>query len=237
MTGKFDPAFDLAFDLGRAVPWGRNRVEYLAFFDLLGLEPGTRILDCGSGPSSFNAEMTALGIPVVSADPLYAYSKAAIARRIADARASIMAGVRDEAVRFVWDDYGSPEGLERTRLSAMKFFLEDYEEGRAEGRYVDACLPELPFDDGAFDLALSSHFLLLYSDQLDLDFHRLAVLEMLRVAAEARIFPLLDMAGERSAHLEPLTGALEADGYRFEIRRVAYEFQKGGNEMLRIFRN
>jgi hypothetical protein len=234
MTGEVDPAFDLAFDLGRAVPWGRNRVEYLAFFDLLGLEPGTRILDCGSGPSSFN---TALGIPVVSADPLYAYSKAAIARRIADARASIMAGVRDEAVRFVWDDYGSPEGLERTRISAMKFFLEDYEEGRAEGRYVDACLPELPFDDRAFDLALSSHFLLLYSDQLDLDFHRLAVLEMLRVAAEARIFPLLDMAGERSAHLEPLTGALDADGYRFEIRRVAYEFQKGGNEMLRIFRN
>ena len=165
MTGEFDPAFDLAFDLGRAVPWGRNRVEYLAFFDLLGLEPGTRILDCGSGPSSFNAEMTALGFPVVSADPLYAYSKAAIARRIAEARASIMARVKDEAVRFVWDDYGSPEGLERTRLSAMKFFLEDYEEGRAEGRYVDACLPELPFDDGAFDLALSSHFLLLYSDQ------------------------------------------------------------------------
>ncbi len=36
------------FDLDRAVPWGRNRVEYLAFFDLLDLAPGTRILDCGA---------------------------------------------------------------------------------------------------------------------------------------------------------------------------------------------
>ena len=54
------------FDLDQAVPWGRNRAEYLAFFDLLDLKPGARILDCGAGPSSFNAEMTALGFQVVS---------------------------------------------------------------------------------------------------------------------------------------------------------------------------
>jgi len=224
------------FDIDRAVPWGRNRVEYLAFFDLLDLDPGARILDCGAGPSSFNAEMTALGFHVVSADPLYAYSKPAIAERIAEAGASIMDGVRAAAGRFVWDDYGSPEGLERTRISAMKFFLEDYEEGVAEGRYWDARLPDLPFHDGAFDLALSSHFLLLYGAQLDLAFHEAAVLEMLRVAAEARIFPLLDMAGLRARHLEPLIEALTTRGYICEVRTVAYEFQKGGNEMLRIAR-
>ena len=225
------------FDLDRAVPWGRNQVEYLAFFDLLDLAPGTRVLDCGSGPSSFNAEMTALGFDVVSADPLYGYGKAAIAGRIAEAQTAIMAGVRAEAARFVWDDYGSPEGLERTRLSAMKFFLEDYEEGCAEGRYVDAGLPALPFADGAFDLALSSHFLLLYSTQLDLDFHRAAVLEMLRVAKEARIFPLLDMTGGRSPHLAPLAESLTTEGFACQVRAVAYEFQKGGNEMLRIARD
>jgi hypothetical protein len=228
MTGEFD--------LDRAVPWGRNRAEYLAFFDLLDLRPGAGILDCGAGPSSFNAEMTALGFQAVSADPLYAYSKPAIAGRIAEARASIMAGVRAAAGRFVWDDYEAPEGLERTRLSAMKFFLEDYEAGLDEGRYRDAGLPDLPFEDGAFDLALSSHFLLLYSAQLDLAFHQSAVLEMLRVAAEARIFPLLDLAGVRSRHLEPLIEALSASGYACEIRAIAYEFQKGGNEMLRIAR-
>ncbi len=44
-----------AFDLDQALPWGRNRPEYLAFFDLLDLAPDTRILDCGAGPSSFTA--------------------------------------------------------------------------------------------------------------------------------------------------------------------------------------
>ncbi|MDX1422992.1 MAG: hypothetical protein R3322_07625 [Kiloniellales bacterium] len=225
-----------AFDIDRAVPWGRNRGEYLAFFDLLELAPGARLLDCGAGPASFNVEMSARGFRVVSTDPLYACGKAAIARRIAEARPAIVAGLRAEAGRFVWDDYGSVEGLERTRVSAMKAFLEDYEEGRAEGRYVAAALPDLPFADGAFDLALSSHLLLLYSAQLDLDFHLAAVLDMLRVAGEARIFPLLDMAGGRSAHLAPLTAALAARGYACEIRAVGYEFQKGGNEMLRIAR-
>lgn len=222
------------FDLDRAVPWGRNRAEYLAFFDLLDLAAGARLIDCGGGPSSFNAEMTALGFEVVSVDPLYGQEKAAIADRIAATRPAIMAGLRAAEGRFLWHDYASPEGLERTRLSAMEFFLEDYEAGLAAGRYRDAGLPELPFPDGAFDLALSSHFLLLYSEQLDLAFHLSALLEMLRVGREARIFPLLDMGGGRSAHLDPLCAALAERGYHWEVRPVAYEFQKGGNEMLRV---
>ncbi len=32
-----------AFGLDRALPWGRNRAEYLAFFELLDLAPETRI--------------------------------------------------------------------------------------------------------------------------------------------------------------------------------------------------
>ena len=35
---------------------------------------------------------------------------------------------------------------------------------------------------GDFDLDLSSHFLLLYSAELDLAYHEAAVLEMLRIA-------------------------------------------------------
>jgi hypothetical protein len=229
MTGEFD--------LDRAVPWGRNRAEYLAFFDLFEQTPGTRILDCGGGPSSFNGEMTALGFRAVSADPLYAHSKDAIKARIAEARWAIMAGVHAAADRFVWRDYGSPEGLERTRLSAMTFFLEDYEEGRAEGRYLAAALPRLPLPDRAFDLALSSHLLLTYSAQIDFEAHLAACLEMLRVASEARIFPLLDLEGRLSRHLDPLRAALDAAGYASEIRKVGYEFQKGGDELLRIGRS
>ena len=92
----------------------------------------------------------------------------------------------------------------------------------------------MPFEAGAFDLALSSHFLFTYSAQFGRDFHLNALLEMARVAREVRIFPLLDLDGEPSAHVAPLCQALEARGFATEVRQVAYEFQKGGDRMLRI---
>ncbi len=79
---------------------------------------------------------------------------------------------------------------------------------------------------------VSSHLLLTYSAQLDFDAHLAACLEMLRVAAEVRIFPLLELEGRTSRHLEPLRAALAARGCASEIREVAYEFQEGGNRML-----
>lgn len=224
-----------AFDLAQALPWGRNRIEYQAFFDLYDLDKGLRILDCAAGPSSFAAEMADLGYHVISTDPLYAHDKIAIARRIVEARPILMAGVRAAEHRFLWDDYGSPEGLEATRMSSMKFFLKDYEEGRLAGRYVPAALPTLPFADKSFDLALVSHLLFTYSAQLDAVFHIESLRELTRVADEVRVFPLLDIEGERSIHLEPVLASLASAGLASEVRDVEYEFQKGGNQMLRIY--
>lgn len=236
MTGALTLLPAAGFELEAAVPWGRNRVEYGAFFDLAELAPATRVLDCAGGPSSFAAEMSALGQPVVAADPLYRLSRAEIKLRIELGREKIMAAVRAAAGRFVWDDYGTPAALEATRLSAMKLFLEDYEEGQAAGRYIAAALPALPFADGAFELALSSHFLFLYGARFDRAFHLAGLRELCRVARELRIFPLVDLAGRRSAHLEPALAMLAAAGLTAEIAEVGYQFQKGGNQMLRIRR-
>ncbi len=222
------------FKLADVVPWGRCRAEYLSFFDLLDLEPGPRILDVGAGPSSFNAEMTTLGHRIVSVDPLYAYAKPVIEGRIQVTRAAIMDGVRAARDRFVWDDVGSPEALEAMRLSAMAMFLEDFEAGLEEGRYVVAGLPALPFAPGSFDIALCSHFLFTYSDHRDKDFHACAVLELAQLAPDVRVFPLLDLDGRVSTHLPAVRSALTAAGYRCAIEPVRYEFQRGGNQMLRI---
>jgi len=51
-------------------------------------------------------------------------------------------------------------------MAAMRLFLDDYDAGTREGRYLAAELPELPFDDRAFDFALCSHFPFLYSQHL-----------------------------------------------------------------------
>lgn len=59
---------------------------------------------------------------------------------------------------------------------------------------------------------------------------------MCRVAGEARVFPLLQGYGGRSPRLQPVIGKLKERGYRVEIRRVPYEFQRGGDEMLVVAR-
>ena len=64
-----------------------------------------------------------------------------------------------------------------------------------------------------------------------------AIREMLRVAKEARIYPLTQMGGGLSAHVEPVIAALTAEGYRVEKMPTTYEFQKGATEVLRVRRN
>ena len=63
------------------------------------------------------------------------------------------------------------------------------------------------------------------------------IAEMLRAAAEVRIFPLLDLDGEPSRHVEPVRALLAERGFDSEIQQVDYEFQKGGNRMLRVYRS
>jgi hypothetical protein len=83
------------------------------------------------------------------------------------------------------------------RLATMERFLLDYAGGVRDGRYVAAELPRLPFGDGAFDLALCSHLVFLYAEQLSLAFHVESVIEMARTAREVRIFPLLALGNIR----------------------------------------
>ena len=75
----------------------------------------------------------------------------------------------------------------------------------------------------------------LYSRQLDRDFHRRAITELLRVATEVRIFPLLQLGATPSPHLAPILEEFGRD-HRVELVPVDYEFQRGGNRMLRIVR-
>jgi hypothetical protein len=55
---------------------------------------------------------------------------------------------------------------------------------------------------------------------------------MLRVAGEVRIFPLLEMNANKSLYVQGIIDELGAE--RMEVRKVNYEFQIGGNEMLII---
>jgi ubiquinone/menaquinone biosynthesis C-methylase UbiE len=121
-------------------------------------------------------------------------------------------------------------------MAAMNDFLDDYPAGRAHGRYIDAELPDLPFSDLSFDVALCSHLLFLYTTQLGDSFHRKAIREMCRVAREVRIFPLLALGAVPSPLVEPMAAEFGGHGFNVSIEHVPYEFQRGGNKMMRIQR-
>lgn len=224
----------MSFQLDEIIPWGRSFDEYRRMFALSDDDLTGRILGCGDGPASFNAEATCLGGAIISCDPIYAFSSREIERRVNDCYPDVISQTRKNRDGFVWDYFRDPDHLGQCRLAAMRRFLADFDSGKAEGRYVTASLPNLPFPDGQFDLALVSHLLFLYAERLDFAFHAAAVDELLRVAREVRIFPLLTLDRKLSSHVAPVRSRLATRGFWTEIQPVPYEFQRGGHEMLRI---
>jgi hypothetical protein len=224
----------MSFTLSHVVPWGRSFDEYVAMFALTQTDLRKTILGCGDGPASFNVGLTRRGGRIVSADPLYRFSQAEIRDRIRQTSAAVLEQTRANAHEFIWTSIKSVEELGRLRMAAMEEFLSDYPAGLAENRYIDAELPHLPFPDGAFDLALCSHLLFLYSEHLSEDFHVESIKELCRVASEARIFPLLELGSKKSRHVEAVRARLTADGYAVSIDTVPYEFQRGGNQMMSV---
>lgn len=225
------------FTLDEVVPWGRSFQEYRQMFALSDADLASRIVDCGGGPASFNAEATRRGTRVVSCDPLYRWSSGDIQLRIAATYDTMLEQTRRNRDDFVWNAFASADDLRSARMAAMNEFLGDYETGKAEDRYIDGGLPVLPFDDRSFDLALCSHLVFLYSAHLDEAFHRLAVRDMCRVATEVRIFPLLELDGARSPYVDVIADDLTYDGMAVTIESVPYEFRRDANQMMRIRRH
>ncbi len=226
----------MTFQLDEIVPWGRSYYEYVQMFSLTNDDLDKKILGCSDGPASFNSVMCSQGKTVVSVDPLYRYSADQIRLRIQQVYPTILEQLLSNQSAYVWTTIKSPQDLVRIRMEAMQAFLKDYDRGKNEGRYLPYELPQLPFGEGKFDLALCSHFLFTYHEQLSVEFHCHAVLEMCRVAKELRVFPFLDMGGQLSSHLEPVCKCLKDKGYRYTIQSVDYEFQCGANQMLKVWK-
>lgn len=219
-------------ELTNVVPWGRSFEEYRAMFALSEADLNRRILGCGDGPASFNAEATDRGCQITSCDPVYQFDAEEVRHRIDEVYPEIISMMEQEADNYIWDSLGSVEQLGRVRMKAMSRFLSDFDAGSREGRYVSASLPSLPFSDAEFDLALCSHYLFLYSDHVDGGTHLASMRELCRVASEVRVFPVVSLNGQLSKHLDSVMTALSADGMDVSLQGINYCFQKGASEML-----
>lgn len=173
---------------------------------------------------------------MVSVDPLYDFDGNEIRSRFDTVVDNIVDQVESTPSDWTWSYHPSLDHLRQTRLEVLRRFVDEFDTGRGQGGYVTGELPNLDFDEDQFQLALCSPLLFLYSDRLTYDFHLAPARQMLRVAREVRIFPLLTFMLDRSLHLEPLVEALRSEGNAVSVVRVVYELPRGGNEMLQIRR-
>lgn len=223
----------MAFELNSVVPWGRNMEEYKKMFRLDEKDMSKKIAGFGDGPACFNCEATNKGCHVVSFDPIYQFSKEEIRERIEEVRVTVMQQMKENMDNYVWAYIKDLEDLENIRMSAMRNFLADYEQGKKEGRYVFHELPDrLPYEPDSFAIGLSSHFLLMYTS-LGYDFHIQSITEMLRVCKEIRIFPIVDLDANKTELISNVINYFKKD-YNVEIVATDYEFQKGDNKLLII---
>src|SRR5688572_15877248 len=123
------------FTLASVVPWGRSYDEYVRMFALTDGDLQSRILGCGDGPASFNAELTRRGGRVVSADPLYRFSRDEIRRRIDETAPIMVEQMTANRDQFIWTRFASVPDVTKTRLESMNVFLDDYP-GPGGTRYV-----------------------------------------------------------------------------------------------------
>lgn len=223
----------MAFQLNNVVPWGRNMEEYKTMFLLNEEDMKKKIAGFGDGPASFNFEAHCLGCDITSYDPIYQFNKEELEKRIEDVRGIVMQQMSENKDNYIWTKIRDLQQLEQIRMDAMKLFLNDFEVGLSEGRYRYHELPNcLPVEENYYDIGLSSHFLLLYT-QLGFDFHIKSIGEMIRVCKEVRIFPVVDLDANQADMISDVIDKFRKK-YDVELKETNYQFQKNANKMLVI---
>lgn len=223
----------MAFRLNNVVPWGRNMEEYKSMFLLNEEDMKKKIAGFGDGPASFNFEAHCMGYDVTSYDPIYQFSREELDGRIDEVRGVVMQQMSENMDNYIWTKIRNLNQLEQIRMDAMKLFLNDFEAGLSEHRYRYHELPNcLPVGDNYYDIGLSSHFLLLYT-QLGFDFHIKAISEMLRVCKEVRIFPVVDLDASQTDMISNVIDEFKKT-YDVELKETNYQFQKNADKMLLI---
>lgn len=225
---------EVRLDLNRIVFIGRTFEEYMSMFNLTKADlTGRTILDCPAGACSFTALANQLGAEVTAADIAYFHDFEELQKKGIQDLDHAMNNMDRVQTNYVWDFFKSVDDLKNHRFQALTDCSTDMKQH--PDHYIQAALPSLPFENKQFDMTLSAHFLFMYSDRLDFDFHVKTIQELLRVTRqEIRIFPLTDLSAERYGQLNKILTFLHAQGCSTEEITVGYEFQKGANSMLKI---
>ncbi len=215
----------------------RSFEEYVDMFQLDSESLIGPVLDVAAGASSFTADANQRGIKTVAADPLYSLDSNSLYQRGKAEIKSATEKLTRVMEAYDWEYYHSLEQHERIRLQSLENFHADYGASFSRDHYISARLPNLPFEDNLFSLVLCSHFLFLYEEQFDFQFHLEAIQELFRVCkpgGRILVYPLSTFKRQTYFGLKKLQSTLSAQG--IEIRRIptTFRFLKGATDVLQI---
>ncbi|MBX9719969.1 MAG: class I SAM-dependent methyltransferase [Candidatus Obscuribacterales bacterium] len=247
ISSTCNPKSSQQFLLDNVAFYGRTFDEYIEMFNFQANDwVGKKVLDCASGPSSFTAEANRNGIHAVACDPRYSELSESLIPLAENDMRKCLAKVGQQVHLFDALADNNKSHYLAEKAHAVFTFSNDYTEGKKEGRYIAASLPELPFADNSFDLVLNAHLLFLYSsknyggvfekDEFSMSFHIQAISELIRVSKwEVRIYPL---KGPNSTDNPMLSRVLEVisqdSSLTISLVPVNYKDIAGANLMLRI---
>ncbi|PKL92144.1 MAG: hypothetical protein CVV21_05170 [Candidatus Goldiibacteriota bacterium HGW-Goldbacteria-1] len=223
------------FELKDIVAIGRSYSEYEAIFGLDKIDMrAENVLDCGGGVSSFTHEASIKGINSISADRIYKFTHKELETKSADDLKIMFNSLSKTKHHYKWDYYKDETDLEKHRNFARDLFLKDYRENRGK-KYITCNMPVSPFYDKEFTLALCSHFLFLYDEHLDYEFHRKAIEELVRVTkGTILIYPLINLRYRKSEFVDRIMKDVIFKNAEFEIIETEFEFLEGAKEVLKV---
>ncbi|HET7580501.1 MAG TPA: class I SAM-dependent methyltransferase [Bacillales bacterium] len=215
----------------------RSFQEYLDMFELKEEDFQGPVLDVAAGASSFTRTLNEKGYAAIAVDPLYQHSPEAL-KELGIKEIEESTRKLDEVSHlYHWEYYQSPENHSGNRKWTLPLFIEDFNRDSHRERYVAGSLPSLPFASETFSLILCNHFLFLYEEQFNLDFHVAAIQELLRVCqkgGEVRIYPLVGFDGKRYVQLNDLQKRLEHQGVDVSYENTDFRFLKEATQILKL---
>ncbi|MCR8660076.1 class I SAM-dependent methyltransferase [Paenibacillus endoradicis] len=218
----------------------RSFEEYQSMFmlDKATLAKG-KILDIAAGASSFTAECIHRGYDAMACDPLYKLNSEQIYEFGQQQLLIASEKLSSKKEAFVWNYYHDIQQHDDIREHSLDKFIESYKNDMDREVYVNAMLPNLPFQDDMFSCVICNHFLFLYQEQFDYSFHLAAIKEMIRVTKKGGIillYPLVGFKDELYPHLDNLQQELSQMCVNVSIRTTEFRFLPSADGMLAILK-
>lgn len=191
--------------------------DYQKLFSLTDDDLSGRILEIGSGFSTFNLEASRAGAQVVSFDPVYAYEDEEF-----------------EGTMEVWleslKSQSDAKGKELLQL-CYDAFDHDFNLDDSWECYWSDWRSIEQTEDGAFDLVLAPYYFF-HPEAGDLDQQFNKIKTLCRIGNELRLFPVSTPSNQVPVELGPIMVALQQDHYRLEVLASSSDLVEG--EMLRV---